>query len=210
MPQNQHYISKCLTKPWESNGMLNYFDFETQKIESEPSRRLFSKMDLWPQKLENIFRNRFEKQLTKEILDFIKNTSPKQESISFRHILLMHLFNAMRGMRAHHGVAIVEQFALLSNGKLDEVISEYLSTNIIIRIPINPQYRLFFSEDGFFSIPLTMINSSEMNIGFAIPISTSMAFGIFPDGYNRDELLDIVKENDNYLLVPQSYLGRPK
>ncbi len=200
MPQNQHYISKCLTRPWESNGKLYYFDFITKKIESKTSKKLFAKMDLWSPKLERIFHNRFEKKLKSEILHFLKGLPTKSEAIPFRHILIMHFFNAMRGMKAHYDISKIEKLSLLTNKQLDEEIADFLRTHLIVRIPIDPAYRLFFSESGFFSIPLIMRSTNEMNLGFVIPLSTSIAFGLFPIDYNRDKFLEIVKECDSYFV----------
>lgn len=200
MPQNQHYISKCLTKPWESHGKLYYFDFETQKIESDSSRKLFAKMDLWSSKLEEVFHRRFEKQLKNEIVNFMKGTPVDPEAIPYRHILLMHIFDAMRGMKVYYNISTIERFALLTNNQLDEEIAEVLRTDLIVRIPIDPVYRLFFSENGFFSVPLTLKCSNEMTVGFAIPLSTNMAFGLFPLDYNRADFLKKANESETYFL----------
>jgi hypothetical protein len=45
-----------------------------------------------------------------------------------------------------------------------------------------------------------MIGSNEMNLGHAIPLSTSIAFGLFPIGYDREEFLSRIQSSDRYIL----------
>jgi hypothetical protein len=201
MGQNQHYISKVQTKPWESaQKKLHYFDFGTKQIAEEFADKLFAKTDLWPEKLEKIFHKRFESHFKDEIKRFSKNEPGKNGQTPYRHILLMHLFTVMRNMKAHHDIATIETFSKLSNEKLDREIEEFLRPNEIVGIPVNPAYRMFFSEHGFFHIPLTMSGTSEMSVGFAVPVHPSLAFGIFPKGYDQNGLIELVESNEAYFL----------
>jgi hypothetical protein len=107
-------------------------------------------MDLWSPKLERIFHERFERRLRAEILNFMKGSRVEPGNIPFRHNLLMHFFNAERGLKAKYGISTVEQFASLDNKQLDDEMIGFLQTNMIVRIPSDLRFRLFFPKSGFF------------------------------------------------------------
>lgn len=69
MRQQQHYIPKVLTKPWErpnSGRHVWYFDWDKNQVLESSSKSLFAKNDLWSEDYE-IFNKKFEGRLIAQL-----------------------------------------------------------------------------------------------------------------------------------------------
>lgn len=222
MTQQQHYISKILTKPWErpnSGRHLWYMDFDKNKILESSSKKLFSKSDLWPKEYEEIFDKKFEGRLTADIKTIIFG-KPKQDiessSEAIRSVLILHHFNAMRSTRAHWGFDDIDRFTKFSHRERIEEIELFAIEHSFIALPLTQGHQYFFPESAFFRIPVYNNATSEMDFGFAIPLHPRYAFGIFPKDFNRAEAVKISDSSlvtlstgtnfDKRIIIPSSYV----
>lgn len=222
MKQQQHYISKILTKPWEqpnSGRHLWHLDCEKNQILQSSSKSLFSKNDLWPKEYEDIFDKKFEGRLTADIRTIIFG-KPKRDiessSEAIRSILTLHHFNAMRSMRVHWGFDDIDRFTRLSSKERLEEIESFAIAHSFIALPLNLGHQYFFPESAFFRIPVYNNATNEMDFGFAIPLHPNYAFGIFPKDFNRAEAskisdsslvtLSIGTNFDKKIIIPSSYI----
>ena len=203
MVQNQHYISKVQTKPWEAPGrQLHYFDFATNRLCVEHAESLFAKDDLWSSELEMVFNKRFEMRFVDDVRKFIDSAGShvRLTKDSFKAILLLHIFNVMRSMKTHLTISSIEEFSRFSDERVDQEIDAFIKPYEFLRIPLDPKYRMFFLELGFFHVPLNMIGTSEMDVGFAVPLHPYYALGIFPKGYDSRALNELIESSETLFL----------
>ena len=192
MKQQQHYISKVLTKSWEhpnSGRQISFFDFNKDEILKSPIKSLFSQIDLWPKDYESIFDKKFERSMTeviKKIIQCPAELNIQDSSKAIRSIITLHYFNVMRLMCAHWASDDLDRFIKLKPKEMNEEIEFFASQHHFISIPLlDNKCRFFFPESAFFHIPIFNEISNEMDLGFAIPLHPRFALGILPKGYKK-------------------------
>jgi hypothetical protein len=183
---NQHYISKCLTKPWENgNKELIFFNFSTNKIEKEKSDVLFAKPNLWPKHFEKRFSTLFER-----MVDHIRSVATSgggDVQISGLHwratyaLLAVHLMRGMHVLGNHQE----NEFSILENKKFFQVLSLFSKQFQAVRIPCPYQY-LAFPESTIYPLPVKV--ESKWQVGYAVSISPTCAIAYVPYGWSREDM----------------------
>lgn len=183
---NQHYISKCLTKPWENrNRELHFFSFSSDKIETERAEKLFAKPNLWPKHFEKIFSNLFEK-----MVDHLRKSVTSGSGdlylsgIHWRAVYALLAIHLVRGMHAFEARQ-ESDFSILDKKKFFQVLYLFSQKYQAIRIPCPHQY-LAFPESTIYPIPVKV--SSEWQIGYALSITPTYAIAYVPYGWSRDAM----------------------
>ena len=188
---NQHYISKCLTKPWEENGRkLFYFDFSSKTIADEKSEILFAGNNLWEKHFEKRFSSLFER-MFEHIRSVVTNGSGEAyiREIHWKAVYALLAIHIQRGVHALENPQ-KNEFSLLENSKFFQVMSLFAQKYQAIRIPC-PHHYLAFPESTIYPLPVKV--GTDWHVGYAISVSPNYAIGYVPYGWSKEEMKKVTQ-----------------
>lgn len=185
--QNQHYITRELTKPWEGeHRRLYYYDFRDDRIKNHPSKNLFSGNNLWSPFLEPIFNKLFERSLAKIRLNIEKGTGDLpvswQSIFALYYLIIIHL---KRSIHVHVGGEDIESEFGKYESNLPAFVIHLSRTWELVRIPCHNQY-LCFPESVIYPVPIK--NNSSLEFGYVLSLSPHLGVGMIKRGWSRELL----------------------
>lgn len=191
---NCHYVSRFLTKPWETQGrQLTYFDFSTGKIDSCSSEYLFSRENSNTADQEN-FLNRFIETPLGEIQKIADGDLKNLKWRVFRAMYLLFMYQAPRYFGSQ-GVEFADFYEFLfsvSEASLDGYISEVAKDFSIMKWTIPSREEIFFPELGVFPIPVKTIHPSIIDFALCIPVTTKTILALTPNSADKTHIENII------------------
>jgi hypothetical protein len=174
-PKNCHYISRFLTKSWETDErILVYYDFRTDRIERRSSRALFARDRLNDPDIERRLNALMETPMSAQREIIVTGKTDPPDWRAYRAIALLLMLQAPRSIAAlsplDYGDRLAE-FLRLPENELDQLIELWLDRHHLIRYAVPPSERLFFPSTGVFALPVTdRAKPSHFDFAFAVPI----------------------------------------
>lgn len=172
-PRNCHYISRLLTKPWETKQReLVYFDVESKRIDRHSSKSLFARDALNAPDIERRLNQLMETPLGKNREEIVIGQTEVSDWRAYRAIALLLMLQPVRSaaaLEAHdHGDRLGE-ILRLPDDQLDQLILRWLEKHRLVRYGIPDGERLFFPSTGIFALPI---------VDAALPQHFDFAFGV--------------------------------
>jgi len=174
-PKNCHYISRFLTKPWETDDRdLVYYDFRSDRIQRRSSRNLFARDGLNDPKTERLLNRLMETPVGAQRQSIVAGKADLDDWRAYRAIALLLMLQPPRSSAAlepaDHGERLAEVLRL-PDSELDQLILLWLDKHHLVRYAVPASERLFFPSTGVFALPVTdSVKAGHYDFAFAVPI----------------------------------------
>lgn len=177
--QLQHRVTRGITKAWEhGNRELTYFDFETERFQTQGSKRLFADKGLWPRCTEARFDELVETPLLQardrvRVADWSDRAALAETDAQL--MLAMHLSILMQTTRiVTPSHAAREEFWGLPPAQLEALTAHLHSNRSFAWAKVPGGTKLLCPEVGFFPLPLTD-KKLQVGVAFAMPLDAEIA-----------------------------------
>lgn len=182
-----HYISRCLTKPWEhGERMLSILDLDAKQLQRPTSSEsAFARDDLFSPLMEAWFDRSFESPVSDWRARTLRGEDPPIGWRLYRAMVLAILWAAPRVAAARRTDDAAALDAALSNpfddAALDQMVAVYERDRALVAAPTSPTAPLFFPGSAIFA--LLVPDPSEptgLGYGFFLPVHPHLALGLIP------------------------------
>lgn len=198
--ENNHFISRFLTKPWEfSERRLRYFEFDSGKFDWDSSDNVFAKEKIYSQKIEDFLNKYVETPFSKfrnSIVGNPDNSIIRQYNV-LRAIYLMHSLQALRvsAISSLEARSYLETLAEKDEPWINGLVEAMRPKSQIMVINPLPREFLCVPDIGFFCMWLKdKACVTGHSIGWFIPMHPQFALGILSDTVDQDYLAFLRKQ----------------
>lgn len=196
-PVKSHYISRCLTKPWEhGERMLSILDLDAEQLlRPTSSESAFAIDGLFSEPMERWFDRTFESPVSDWRARAMRGENPPVGWRLYRAMVLAILWSAPRVAAARRpSDAVAFDAALdkpLDDAALDQIAALYERDRVLVTAPTSPSAPLFFPSTAIFAL-LVPDASEPTGLGhaFFLPVHPNVALGLVPRGTDIEVLRD--------------------
>jgi hypothetical protein len=179
MPLNSHFVSRFLTQPWEhGDRRLFYYDFQTDRLKSASSRRLFARVGSHSTHVESRLNQLIETPIAAAREHLWSDTRDVSQSLEwplFRALALLFLLQPFRSVQSAPTAQTLEETISKSDVELDELARAIGIRWQLMRVTVSNRSPLAYPSSGYFPL-LGSPMGGRCPVGFAIPISPIHAF----------------------------------
>ena len=172
--------------------MVYCYSFSKGRIDSFPSKTLFSKVNIWNHQLEAFFNDVSEKRISSS-LDRLSHSSGDLEIDTRLHRSLIYymIIHINRVEEFRNGGTNIDRFLSFTENDRIDLINYLTQKNDFIKLPINQNLKYFIPETCIFPFPVAY-EKSKFDFGFAMPLSPCLAIGMVKKNWDRDFLTKLL------------------
>jgi hypothetical protein len=180
---NGHFVSRFLTKPWESDGrQLHFYDFGRKCFGTRSSKNLFARVGRTTAATEGALNRYIETPIASnlDLLTSVGDDSGDVEDWSLvRALFLLHLLQPIRSSEEPPDALALELTVSWDESRLDAAVSRFSQTHALVRLPGHPGAPLHYPSSGVFTMPVQAHDGTWRNV-LAIPLTPRFAVAVVP------------------------------
>jgi len=200
---NCHYVSRSLTRSWETGRRkLTFYDFTTKTIDVESPKKLFARPNLNSSEDERWLGANVEGPLGR-FLKLRRKTrawSPDIRDMAiYRALLLLVPVQIARIAKAAGGNAAFDEIFQWPEARLDAFVASLRSVYSVVIVQGHRDCPLFVTEQGFFPVPIPEASPTTAAAN-AVPISATEAAMILPRSMDRNVVRRTLTQGEGFYL----------
>lgn len=188
-PKNCHFISRFLTKPWETaTRNLTYYDFDKNEFQETSSKKLFAELGTNSPELERFLSEKIETPLgrfRKEHID--SGITELKDWDQFRAIYLLVLTQSQRFSAARNGKNTLEELVDKSDEVLNTIVKPVIDDTELVTYTLGDRDFLCMPETGLFAFwTKDIAGLTEFSVVFSVPIHPQIGVAVVSKSIDKD------------------------
>ncbi len=193
---NCHFVSRFLTKPWESGQrQLWYYDFDRKQIENKSSKTLFAQAGRNTSEIEKRLNELIETPISNAITTLLPSGAIDNVEIRewplFRALNLLLLLQCSRVSDKESHRSKLGEALSWNETTLDHLVLTCQQAHIIVGLRGHPGAPFCYPSHGFFAMPIRQQSGSFTAI-YAIPLTEYFAVARVPRDVNMDDTFQTI------------------
>lgn len=193
---NCHFVSRFLTKPWESGQrQLWYYDFDRKQIDNKSSKSLFAQTGRNTAEIETRLNELIETPISSAITSLVPSGAIDNVEISnwllirALHLLLLLQCSRVSDKESHRSK--LGEALSWDEATLDQLVRACQQTHIIVGLRGDPRAPFCYPSHGLFAMPIRRQSGSFTAI-YAVPLTEYFAVARVPRDANMDDTFQTI------------------